>query len=191
MHNMKSTQSDAEKKYQHFDKIRRRIITALIYTLIVLVVFVIIGFKVVDSTYIPLLIAVSLLAIFSFITFLICRKLASTHTTLYFEAYGNSTDLIKTGIFKELWDEYDDNQFEGLFDSKTKIKFMETHNNIIDIIVIRNHHEIAIEINQKTIDLIVDEESDSPIYHSIEMNSISSIDVFSECINDFISIHTS
>jgi hypothetical protein len=86
---------------------------------------------------------------------------------LKIEAYGKEGEFSRTGLFKEIWDDYEYNQFEGYFDDpssiyKVKIDFIDDHNNTIDVVLLYKKHEFIIQFDEESIQIIADEETDTP-----------------------------
>ena len=121
----------AQKEYRQFDKHRGIIIKTLIVFLVSILICFIAAFRNVDKDPAPLLFCLSTLIIYTIITILVCLYLARKHGQLYVAAYGNDTDIIRNGLFGEIWQEFEWNQYEGLTDGT--VVFAETHNNTIDM----------------------------------------------------------
>lgn len=174
----------AQKEYRLFDTRRGIIIKTLIVFLIAILVCFIAAFRLVDENPTPLLLLLGILIAYTIITIFICKHLAHKHSQLYVAAYGNDTDIIRNGLFGEIWQEFEWNQYEGLTDGK--VVFAETHNNTIDLQIIRNKHEFCIEVTYKAVYMICDEETDAPIEKEISLSDFNNVgDVFL-AIREFI-----
>jgi len=94
-----------------------------------------------------------------------------------------------TGLFKEIYQAYRSNEFAGnlFFD---KYQFAEYCNDFIDVSIIKGGHEINIEIDEYSVYLIADEESDQPVETEVKLADIASMDQFYSVINDFIREHS-
>ena len=138
----------------------------------------------------PLLLSGCFLAVYVLILIFVIRKLRAIEKKLHKEAYGEKREYERSGIFKEIWDEYEYNQFEGIVDFKTKCEFIGDYNNSIDLTLIRNRHEFNILIDETCIYFITDEESDSPIEQTVNLSEFNSLSDFYNCISNFVFNHS-
>lgn len=174
----------AQKEYRRFDTRRGIIIKTLIVFLVAILVCFIAAFQNVDKDPAPLLFCLGILIVYTVITIFVCLHLARKHGQLYVAAYGNDTDIIRNGLFGGLWQEFEWNQYEGLTDGK--VVFAQTHNNTIDLQIIRHKHEFSVEITSDSLYLIGDEETDSPIEKELPLSGFENVgDVFT-AIRTFI-----
>ncbi len=91
----------------------------------------------------------------------------------------------RTGIFSEIYEEYWHDGFE--FNLKyDKLVHCEYYNNSIDITLVKNKHEFLIEIDDFSISIIVDEETDTPKQTEILLTDFSSIEQVYVSTNKFI-----
>ena len=178
----------AQKEYRRFDARREVIIKTLIVFLVAILICFIAAFRVVDENPTPLLLFVCMLIVYTIITILICRHLAHKHGQMYVAAYGNDTDIIRNGLFGELWQEFEWNQYEGLTDGK--VIFAETHNNTIDLQIIRKKHEFSICIDCKAVYMICDEETDTPIEEELPLSDFKDVGEVFLAIREFIESHS-
>ncbi|MBO5129499.1 MAG: hypothetical protein J6B95_04035 [Oscillospiraceae bacterium] len=125
----------AQKEYRRFDTRRGIIIKTLIVFLVAILVCFVAAFQVVDKTRTPLWGSLGMLIMYTIITIFVCTHLARKHGQLYFAAFGNDTDIICTGLFGEIWQEFEWNQFEGLTDGK--VIFAENLNKTIELQILR------------------------------------------------------
>lgn len=173
-----------QKEYRRFDVRRGIIIKTLIVFLVAILVCFIAAFRSVEENPTPLLIFFGILIVHTIITVFVCLHLARKHGQLYAAAYGNDTDIIRTGLFGELWKEFEWNQYEGLTDGK--VVFAQTHSNTIDLQIIRHKHEFLVEITSDDLYLICDEETDAPIEKELPLSGFENVgDVFT-AIRTFI-----
>lgn len=180
----KREMTQAQKEYRRFDVRRGIIIKTLVVFLVAILVCFIAAFRVVDENPTPLLIFLGILIVYTIITIFACRHLAQKHGQLYVAAYGDDTDVIRNGLFGELWQEFEWNQYEGLTDGK--VVFAQTHNDTIDLQIIRHKHEFSVEITSDRLYLICDEETDTPIEKEIFLSAFNDVgDVFL-AIREFI-----
>lgn len=174
----------AQKEYRRFDTRRGIIIKTLIVFLVAILVCFIAAFQNVDKDPTPLLFCLGILIVYTIITVFVCTHLSRKHGQLYVAAYGNDTDVIHNGLFGELWQEFEWNQFEGLTDGK--VVFAETHNNTIDLQIIRKKHEFAICMDREAIYMICDEETDAPIEKEILLSDFNDVGTVFLAIREFI-----
>ena len=174
----------AQKEYRKFDTRRDVIIKTLVVFLVAILICFIAAFRNVDKDAAPLLFCLGVLIVYTAITIFVCLHLARKHGQLYVAAYGNDTDVIHTGLFGEIWDEFEDNQFEGLTDGK--VVFAETHNNTIDLRISRHKHEFDICIDCEAVYMICDEETDTPIGKEIPLSDFKDVGEVFVSIREFI-----
>ena len=122
----------AQKEYRRFDKHRGHIVITLVVFLVAALICFGRSLSIVDENPIPLLLFTCILIVLTILTIFICRYLARKGEQLYVAAYGNDKDIIRNGLFGELWQEFEWNSYEGLTDGK--VVFAETHNNTIEFI---------------------------------------------------------
>jgi len=178
----------AQKEYRRFDVRRGIIIKTLVVFLVAILVCFVTAFRNVDEDPAPLLFCLGILIVYTVITIFVCLHLARKHGQLYVAAYGNDTDVIHNGLFGELWQEFEWNQFEGLTDGK--VVFAETHNNTIDLQILRKEHEFDICIDCEAIYMICDEETDAPIEKEIPLSDFKDVGEVFLAIREFIEINS-
>lgn len=176
--------TQAQKEYQRFDVRRGVIIKTLVVFLIAILVCFIAAFRNVDQDPTPLLLYLGVLIVYTVITLFVCLHLARKHGQLYVAAYGNDTDIIRNGLFGELWQEFEWNQYEGLTDGK--VVFADAHNNTIDLQIIRHKHEFDICIDCEVVYMICDEETDAPIEKEIPLSNFKDVGEVCLAIREFI-----
>ena len=173
-----------QKEYQKFDKHRGYIVITLVVFLVAALICFGGSLSIADENPTPFLLFTCILIVLTIITIFICRYLARKGEQLYVAAYGNDTDIIHTGLLGEIWDEFEDNQFEGLTDGK--VVFAETHNNTIDMQIIRKKHEFSICIDCEAVYMICDEETDAPIEKEIALSNFKDVGEVFLAIREFI-----
>ena len=176
--------TQAQKEYRRFDVRRGVIIKTLVVFLIAILVCFIAAFRNADQDPTSLLFCLGVLIVYTVITIFICLHLARKHGQLYVAAYGNDTDVIHNGLFGELWQEFEWNQYEGLTDGK--VVFAQTHNNTIDLQIIRHKHEFSVEITSDGLYLICDEEAEAPIEKEIPLSDFKDVGEVFLAIREFI-----
>lgn len=173
-----------QKEYRKFDKRRGYIVITMVVLLVSTLICFGISFGMVDENPKPLLLFTSILVVLVLIIIFICKYLARKGEQLYVAAYGNDTDVIRTGLFGEIWDEFEWNQFEGLPDGK--VVFAETHNNTIDMQIIRKKHEFSICVDCEAVYMICDEETDTPIEKEVPLSELKDVGDFFLTVRNFI-----
>ena len=106
------------------------------------------------------------------------------HDLLYAEAYGASVEVTHNGLFGELWEEFEYNQFEGLTDGK--VTHAATGSESIELNILRKKREYIIEIDSQTLYLIVDEETDTPIEKEIPLSDFADMGEVFTTIRKFV-----
>lgn len=178
----------AQKEYRRFDVRRGIIIKTLVVFLVAILVCFVTAFRNVDKNPAPLLFCLGILIVYTVITIFVCLHLARKHGQLYVAAYGNDTDIIHNGLFGELWQEFEWNQYEGLTDGK--VVFAQTHNNTIDLQIIRHKHEFNICIDCEAVYMICDEETDAPIEKELPLSVFKDVVEVFLAIREFIEINS-
>ena len=178
----------AQKEYRRFDKHRRYIVITLVVFLVAALICFGGSLSIVDENPIPFLLLAGILIVFTIITIFICRYLSRKGEQLYVAAYGNETDIIRNGLFGDLWQEFEWNSYEGLTDGK--VIFAETHNNTIDLQIIRKKHEFSICIDCEAVYMICDEEIDAPIEKELPLSVFKDVGEVFLAIREFIESHS-
>ena len=178
----------AQKEYRRFDKYRGYIVITMVIILVATLICFGSSFSIVDENPKPLLLFTCILIVLTILTIFICRYLARKGERLYVAAYGNNTDVIRNGLFGELWQEFEWNSYEGLTDGK--VIFAETHNNTIDMQIIRKKHEFSICIDCEAVYMICDEETDAPIEKEIALSNFKDVGEVFLTIREFIESHS-
>ncbi len=174
----------AQKEYRQFDKHRGYIVITLVVFLVAALICFGGSLSIVDENPTPFLLFTCILIVFTIITIFICRYLARKGEQLYVAAYGNDKDIIRNGLFGELWQEFEWDQYEGLTDGK--VVFADTHNNTIDLQIIRHKHEFNICIDCEVVYMICDEETDTPIEKELPLSDFKDVGEVFLAIREFI-----
>lgn len=176
--------TQAQKDYREFDNRRCIIVKFLIIFLVALLVCLVTAFHSADDYPILVPLFLGILIAYTIITIFVCRHLARKHGELYVAAFESHTDIIHTGVFGKLWEEFECNQFEGLTDGK--VVFVQAHNNIIDLSIIRHKHEFDITIDSDAIYIVMDEETDSSVEREIPLSEMTEVDQVFVAIREFV-----
>lgn len=182
MHHREPTEE--QRKYKAFDRQQQIAIKIIITFLVSILVCFVAALRRVDEGPTLLLLFSGILVAYSIITIFVCRYFARKHSELYTAAYGNDSDIIDTGLFGEIWQEFEWNQFEGLTDGK--VVFSETHNNTIEIEIIRHEHEFNIEIDKDGVYMVMDEETDIPVEKEIPLVEMNEVGQVFTAIREFV-----
>lgn len=174
----------AQKEYRRFDKSRGYIVITTVIFLVATLICFGRSLSIVDENPIPFLLFAGILIVFTIITIFICRYLARKGEQLYVAAYGNDTDIIRSGLFGELWQEFEWNSYEGLTDGK--VVFAETHNNTIDLQIMRKKHEFNICIDCEAVYMVCDEETNAPIEKAFPLSNFKDVGEVFLAIREFI-----
>ena len=172
-----------ENEYNCFDK-RSKVI---IYSMLILAFLFVIPLIFANDDGVKILFGLLLVADAAAII-IICPQIAKKRSTYLQMLCDERNTIIRTGVFKEIYEEYrhDGFEFNLCFD---KLLFEEYHNNTIDIGFIKNSHKFLIEISEKSISIIVDEETDRPIETEILLSDVDSIEKVYSAINTYIKAH--
>ncbi|MGN0334622.1 MAG: hypothetical protein ACI4DV_03005 [Lachnospiraceae bacterium] len=180
----KNKQINAQQIYKKFNN-KSKIITMFILVVgfLALTGFLI-SIKCIKNNLIPVLISVGVLVLWFVVLCTIASRLNSKRIILYEAAYGKDNDFICSGLFGEIWEEFEWNQFEGLTDGK--VVFAEAHNNTIEIEIIRHKHEFNIEIDKDGVYMVMDEETDIPVEKEIPLVEMNEVGQVFTAIREFV-----
>ena len=151
-------QTEAQRAYKRFDRRSKLISTALLAVGVLCLGFVLICERL-DSL-IGLLVSIAALAAWFVALCVIVTRLNKTRIHLHHQAYGADEDSVHTGLFGELKQEFEWNQFEGMTDAK--VIFAEAHGNTIELELRRSSRTIHIAIDPVAALLVIEEESADP-----------------------------
>ena len=174
----------AQKEYKRFYKCRGYIVITMVVFLVATLICFGGSLSIVDENPKPLLLFTGILVVLTLIIIFICKYLARKGEQLYVAAYGNDMDIIRSGLLGELWQEFEWNQFEGLTDGK--VVFAETHNNTIELQIVRKKHEFLVCIDCEAVQMICDEETDAPIEKEISLTNFQDVGQVFGAIREFI-----
>ena len=93
--------------------------------------------------------------------------------------------VVRRGILNDIYEAYCHDGFESnlIYD---KMLHEEYYNNAIDMVLQKNQHEFLIEIDGRTMSIIVDEETNHPIAKEWRLADISSMQQVYQTINTFL-----
>lgn len=116
-------------------------------------------------------------------------QIAKKRTSYLQQLCDERNAIVRTGLFEEVYDahRHDGFEFNLVYD---KLLFEEYHNNAIDISVQKNNHEFLIEIDEKSISIIVDEETYHPFEVEVPLSDIATMEQLYLTINEFINKHS-
>lgn len=180
----RSELTEAQKKYMEFDR-RRRISVRLQLVCFSVVLLFFLSALCADAINPNLLLIYScLLTIWAAAVFFLCRHFARRHKELYAAAHAGETDVARTGLFGEIWDEFEWNRFEGLTDGK--VLSAEAFGNIIELEIIRHGHEFNIVIDENAVCMLMDDETDDPVEKNIPLSELAGLEQFYAAVREFI-----
>lgn len=180
----KQNLTDAQKAYRRFDKARIIICYVLMAFFLVALIFFVIGMRHLETNVIPLLIASSLLILWVIVICIVAPKLNAKGLTLYEAAYGKDDEAIRTGLFDEIWKEFEWNRFEGM--TAGKVVFAEAHNNTIEMEIRHRHHEFDITIYNDAIYMVMDDETDVPVEKEMPLSDVKNIQHLYVIVREFV-----
>ena len=181
---IKSKQTDAQINYKKFDKASKIITTLILLVGLATLTSFLISMIYIEDNLIPVLVSVATLAVWFVALCAVASKLNSKRLILYEAAYGKEKDIVRTGLFGEIWEEFEWNQFEGLADGK--IVFAETHNNTIELEIIRHKHEFNITIDSEAVYMVMDDETDNPVEKEMPLSKIIDVGQVFTIIREFV-----
>lgn len=111
-------------------------------------------------------------------------RLNSKRIKLYEAAYGKEDEAARSGLFGEIWEEFEWKQFEGLTDGR--VIFAEAHNNTIELEILRRKHEFNITIDKDAIYMVMDEETDTPVEKEIPLAELTDVEHALTAIREFV-----
>lgn len=180
----KKNLTDAQKAYRRFDKARIIICYVLMAFFLVALIFFLIGMRNLETNAVLFLIASSLLILWVIIVCIVAPKLNAKGLTLYEAAYGKDDEAIRTGLFDEIWKEFEWNRFEGM--TAGKVVFAEAHNNTIEMEIRNRHNEFDITIDKDAIYMVMDDETDAPVEKEVSLSDVQNIQQFYIIVREFV-----
>lgn len=176
--------SDAERKYKTFHKQCQFIIYPLLVPILVLS-FTLIFAK--DDG--MMLISALLLIVWTAVVTIVCTLVGKKRSSLEKKLWEERNAVKRTGIFKELYDEFRHDGFEFHICSD-KFLFDDCHRNIIECAFLKNGHEFSVMIDENAVSILVDEETNRPVELEKPLSEMKSIGYFYQMINGFVSEHS-
>lgn len=178
---MRSKQLTKEQEeYLCFDRHRQ----AANRIILILFVCVAVSWHLANTTYVPALIITGVFLTYSVGAYFYTNCTKKKHDLLYAAAYGASVEVAHDGLFGELWEEFDYNQFEGLTDGK--VTYAVAGSESIELNIMRRKREYIIEIDSMALYMIVDEETDSPVEKEIPLSEFTDIGEVFVAIREFV-----
>ncbi len=175
--------TNSERQYKRFDLFSKIALYAILGFIFVFGIFFVFAKSDELKALFGLLMSLSMLSIF-----FVAPKIAKKRTIYLQQLLEERDSIVRTGLFAEIYDayRYDGFEFNLIYE---KLDFVEYHNNNINIGLQKNKHEFLIEIDEKFISIIIDEETDSPIEEEIPLSNIATIEQLYMTINEFINTH--
>lgn len=176
--------TEAQDSYRQFDRRRQAAVRALSILFIVILLCFSAALCFADWKPASIFLFSGILFVYCIIVVLICIYFSKKHKVLYEAAYGNDHAAVPSGLFGEIWEAFEQNQFEGL--TYGKVTFAEVYNNTINIEIMYYKHEFDILIDKDTLSMIMDEETDTPIEKEIPLSKLSDIRQVFAVIREFV-----
>lgn len=173
--------SETERKYKCFDKWSKVFAWPLVIPVPILSCFLI--FTKDDTVF---LISALLLIGWTAVIIAACSLIAKKRTALEKTLWEERNTVKRTGIFKELYEEFRHDGFEFHICSD-KFLFDDCHRSVIECAFLKNRHEFSLLIDENAVSILVDEETDHPAEQEIPLSKIASVDAFYQMINQFVS----
>lgn len=176
--------TEEQKEFLCFDKRRQKVNKIMLILFVVLLICVVVSWHLANTSYIPALILTVAIISYSIFAVFFVKNTRKRHNLLYAAAYGNSDEVAHNGLFGELWEEFEYNQFEGLTDGK--VTYAATGNESIELTIQRKKREYIIEIDSRTLYMIVDEETNTPIEKEISLTEFADEGEVFAAIREFV-----
>ena len=166
--------------YMMWSKAVTRYAKIFIFGICILVVLFAVGLNVLDKTSVVFLASTIAILIWCGSAYLILRKMLTAKESLRTATRNVERPEITNPLFKELFDEYEFNQLEGftqnIFFHAWKLTCVDDYNSIISLCFTKKQHEISIDLSEKEVSIIIDEETDSPVELVMNMHDFNSLD---------------
>lgn len=173
-----------QEEYLRFDRHRQATNRIILILFVILLICVAVSWHLANITFVPALILTGVFLIYSIIAFLLTKNIREKHDLLYAAAYGASVEVAHSGLFGELWEEFEYNQFEGLTDGK--VTYAATGSESIELHILRKKREYIIEIDSQTLYMIADEETDTPYEKEIPLSEYADMGEVFSAIREFV-----
>lgn len=180
----KVRQTAQQQKYRDFERKSKMLSTLILAVGLIVLISVFICFGYTEESIIPFLISLGFLAGWFAVLCVIVSRLNIQRIKLYEAAYGKEAETVHTGLFGELWEEYEWKQFEGLIDGR--ITFSEAHNGIIELEITRHKHDFHITVDRDAVYMVMDEETDDPLEKVILLSELTELAQVFSAIQDFV-----
>ena len=176
--------SDAERRYKTFHKWSGFILYPLLVPILILSLMI--CFTKDDGV---LLISALLLSVWTAVVIVVCALVGKKRASLEEKLWEERNAVKRTGIFKELYDEFRHDGFEFRIPAD-KFLFDDCHRNTIEIGFIKYGHEFLVEIDENVVSVVIDEETDQPGELEVLLTSIASVECFYEMLNEIVRTYT-
>lgn len=176
---MQSTGLTKEQgEYQRFDKKSKILLYSMFSLIPVLVIWLFVSMHYNNENGIPALISTIILIVYTVLYIVISVKIYNKRNRLHLLAYGKEETTVRTGLFKDIWDEFEQNNFTWAYDGKTL--YAEPHANSILFYLKRNKQYYTIEIDNKELYLNCESNSGGYSEKYIPLQAFNNVeDVFS------------
>ena len=173
-----------QETYLCFDRKRQTANRIILIFFVILLICVTVSWNLTNISYLPALILSGVLLICSVCAFLYMKNAMKKHKILYAAAHSVSAEVAHEGLFGELWEEFEYNQFEGLTDGK--VTFAAAGSESIELTILRKKREYIIEIDSQSLYMIVDEETDTPVEKEVPLSEFADMGEVFSAIREFV-----
>ena len=177
---MADKQKPEMTEYQMWSKAVTRYAKIVIIGTCLLIVSFVVGLNVLDKTPVIFLASTIAIVMWSGSACLILRKMLKAKESLRAAARNVERPEITNPLFMDLFDEYEFNQLEGLtqniFFHTWKLTYVDDYHSTISLCFTKKQHEIAIDLSETDVSIIIDEETDSPVELVMNMQDFNSLD---------------
>ena len=173
-----------QKEYNDFDKRSKILLYTLFSFVPVIVIWLVASMFCADENGIPALIATIVLFAYTALFIVISVKLSNKRNRLHLLAYSKDEKNVRTGLFKDLWNEFEQNNFTWEYDGKTF--YVEPYADSILFYFKRNKQYYTIEIDAKELYLNCESNSDGCREKYIPLQAFDNVDDVFSAIREFI-----
>lgn len=173
-----------QMEYQRFDKRSKILLYALLSLMLVIVIWFGVSMYYADENGIPALIATVVLIAYTALFIVACAKISNKRNKLYQLAYGKEFTIIRTGVFKDIWEEFERNNFAWVYDGKTVN--VESWGDYVALYITRNKKNYIIEIDNKELCLNCESNPGGYTEKSILLQAFDDVEGVFSAIREFI-----
>ena len=150
----------------------------------VIVVWLLVSMRYADENGIPALIATVVLIAYTVLFIAVSVKISNKRNRLNLLAYGKDDSTVRTGLFKDIWDELVRNEFIWVYDGITvNVEGLGDH---LALYMTRNKKNYTIEIDKKELYLKCESNSGAFTDKYIPLQAFNNVDDVFSAIREFI-----